>query len=296
MITTTPTIPVRPARPPTPVVRPRGLSPARERARPPARLAPSRSGAGVRPALAVSLGLLWAAALFAAANAGRVPMAVLLIPVGAVAALSAARAEPAARSARLIPTPPGWPEVSWVAAVTVTPSIALPLAALAGPRVTVEVGVLLAVGAAVVISTTTAGGFPCRVLLAAFCPAIAAASMVLARGQGLGEALTLVAAFCLYDLASFIMGSGSVGGPIGVLAGWLSIGALASFVAAVVVPPYSGRNPWILLGLVAALAPVGVALCAAITRGRRVPALRRLDSLVLAGPAWVIAVSLLLHR
>jgi hypothetical protein len=244
----------------------------------------------------VGLGLVWAAALFAAANVGRVPMAVLLIPVGAVAALSAVRAEPAAKSARLVPTLPGWPAVSSVAAVAVTPPIALPLAALAGPRVTVEVGALLAVGAAVVISATTPGGFPYRVLLAAFCPAIAAASMVLALGQGLAEALTLLAAFCLYDLASFIMGNGPLGGPIGVLAGWVSISALASFVAAVVVPPYSGRNPWILLGLVAALAPVGVVLCAAISRGRRVPALGRLDSLVLAGPAWVVAVSLLLPR
>ena len=87
--------------------------------------------------------------------------------------------------------------------------------------------------------------------------------MVLALGRASSEAVTLLAAFCLYDMASFVMGTGPLGGPIGVLAGWLSIGALALFVAAVVVPPYSGRNPWILLGLVAALAPVGVVLCAA---------------------------------
>jgi hypothetical protein len=245
----------------------------------------------------VPLGLLWAAALFAAANAGRAPMALLLIPVGAVAALSAVRSEPAARSAALLSTSPGRPPVTSVAAVAVTPPIALPLVALAGPRVTAEVGALLAVGAALVLLATAAVGFPFRVLLAAFCPAIAAASVVLALAQGLDEALTLLAAFCLYDMASFIMGNGSPhGGPIGVLAGWLSIGALACVVAAVVVPPYAGRNPWILLGLVAALAPVGAVLCSASTRGRRLPALRRLDSLVLAGPGWVIAVSLLLHR
>jgi hypothetical protein len=68
------------------------------------------------------------------------------------------------------------------------------------------------------------------------------------------------------------------------------------FVAAVVVPPFSGRNPWILLGLVAVLAPAGVFAFARIGRDRQLPALRRLDSLVLAGPAWVIAVALLLHR
>ena len=76
----------------------------------------------------------------------------------------------------------------------------------------------------------------------------------------------------------------------------MTVGVLAVFVAAVVVPPFSGRSPWILLGLVAVLAPVGVVLRRASARARRLPALRRLDSLVLAGPAWVIAVGLLLHR
>ena len=75
-----------------------------------------------------------------------------------------------------------------------------------------------------------------------------------------------------------------------------TVGVLAVFAAAVLVPPYSGRNPWVLLGLVAVLAPAGVYGCSRLGRGRSLPALRRLDSLVLAGPAWVIAVSLLLHR
>jgi hypothetical protein len=76
----------------------------------------------------------------------------------------------------------------------------------------------------------------------------------------------------------------------------VTVGVLAVFVAAVVVPPFSGRAPWILLGLVAALAPMGVWLAGRASPRSRLPALRRLDSLILAGPAWVLGVGLLLHR
>jgi hypothetical protein len=245
--------------------------------------------------VAVLLGLLWAAVLFAAAVAGPAATVALLIPVGVVAALSAVRAEPAARAAPSIPALPGR-SVSSVEAVGVIPAIALPLVALAGPRPTVAVGGLLAIVVATVLLATRTGGFPFRVFFAAFWPAIAAASVVLALHQGQSEALTLLAAVCLYDMASFIMGTSPLGGVAGVLSGWVTVGALAVLVAAVLVPPYSGHTPWILLGLVAGLAPVGVVICAITVRARRLPALRRLDSLVLAGPAWVIAVSLLLHR
>jgi hypothetical protein len=240
--------------------------------------------------------LLWALALFAAAEAGAGAMAVLLIPMGALAAVSAVRTEPVAKTAAPIHVRPEWPGTSPALIVAVTPAVLLPLAALAGPQIVVGFGALLVAGAVALLLATSGGGFPFRVLLAAFCPAIATASVVLALGQGLSEALTLLAAVCLYDMASFIMGTGPLGGPVGVISGWLSIGALALLVAAVVVPPYSGAKPWVLLGLVAVLAPVGIVLCAGIAKGRRLPALRRLDSLVLAGPAWVAAVSLLLHR
>lgn len=301
MIATTPSSPARPARrsrPAEPAVRGPtgdGTPPARGAPESPTR-ALARSPADVRPGLSVLFALLWAAALFAAAAGGPAAMAGLLIPVGVVAALSAARAEPAAKSAVHIPVKPGRGAISAAVGIAVFPSVGLPLAALAGARATLGVGVILTGVVAAVLLLTTRGGFPYRIVLAAICPAIAAASVVLALRQGESEAVTLLAAICLYDMASFVMGTGPRGGPIGVLAGWLTVGALAVFVAAVVVPPYSGRTPWILLGVVAALAPVGVAFCALVARGRRLPALRRLDSLLLAGPGWVIAVSLVLHK
>jgi hypothetical protein len=240
------------------------------------------------------MGLVWAALLVATAELGSAAMAVLVLPVGLVAAVSGVRAiagEGAGRGAR-----PAWLVVPPQVAIAVVPAVVLPLAALGGPKVAVGVGVVLAAAAVALLVVTTGRKFSIAVLLAAFTPAIAAASMVVARGQGLSEGLTLLVAICLYDMASFVTGTGPRGGPAGVIVGMVTVGVLAVFVAAVLVPPYSGRSPWILLGLVAVLAPAGVFVSSRIAEGRRLPALRRMDSLVLAGPAWVIAVSLLLHR
>jgi hypothetical protein len=107
--------------------------------------------------------------------------------------------------------------------------------------------------------------------------------------------LTLLIAICLYDMASFLTGTGSRGGVGGAIVGMLTVGIFAVLVAAVVVPPFSGNSPWILFGSVAFLAPLGVLAFGRIGPTVRLPAVRRLDSLFLAGPAWVIAVHLVLH-
>jgi hypothetical protein len=298
MIATTPTPTTQPAaKRPSAGQRRRARRQARGRAGP---LAADRALAGspavLRPARTVGLGLLWAALLFAAAAGGAALTAVLLIPVAVVAALSGVRAQtgmPVVPAKRQAGDGLG---VSPTMVIAVTPAAVLPLAALAGGTVALVFGTLLVVGAVALLVAASGPRLPYGVLLAAFCPAVAAASVVVALGQGLAEALTLLAAVCLYDMASFLTGTGPLGGLVGVVAGWLTVGVLAVLVAAVVVPPYSGRNPWVLLGLVAALAPAGVLLCSRIGKTRLLPAVRRLDSLVLAGPAWVVAVGLLLHR
>ncbi len=300
MIATTPTQTTRPTtKRPSPGQRLRARRQAKASA---GALAADRtladSPAVLRPARTVLLGLLWAALLFVAAAGGAALMAVLLIPVALVAALSGVRAQ---TGMAIVPSTIKGGDgagVSPVMAIAVTPAIVLPLAGLAGGPVTVVLGALLGFGAVALLVAAPGRRLPYGVLLAAFCPAVAAASVVVALGQGLAEALTLLAAVCLYDMANFLTGTGRgpLGGPVGVVAGWLTVGVLAVLVAAVVVPPYSGVNPWVLLGLVAALAPAGVLLCSRIGRPRPLPALRRLDSLILAGPAWVVAVGLVLHR
>ena len=269
------------------------------------------------------MGLAWAALLVAAAEIGIEAVAALMAPVAVIAAVSGVRevsgagrssgrsagrsaGQAAGRGGRARTRPRSKASgrsgqrrraaLRRSQAIAVTSSILLPLAALGGPIVAAVVGGLVAVVAVAVLLATSERGFPYAVLFASLGPSVAAASVVLARGQGLSGALTLLAAVCLYDMASFLTGTGPRGGPVGAIVGVVTIGVLAVFVAAVVVPPFSGHSPWILLGLVAALAPVGVFAFGRIGPERRLPALRRLDSLILAGPAWVIAAGLMLHQ
>jgi hypothetical protein len=129
-------------------------------------------------------------------------------------------------------------------------------------------------------------------------PALGAASVVAAFHQDSTDAFALVAALCAYDAGSFLMGDsmGALGGPIGILGGVASVAVVAFTVAAVLDPPFSGSRPWIMFGVVAFAAPLGIFLLDVMVRARRMPAVRRIDSLVLAAPAWVVAVPLLLHH
>jgi hypothetical protein len=174
--------------------------------------------------------------------------------------------------------------------------VVLPAAALGGGVAAVAVGVVILVVSVVWLTATSSrGGFPFLLVLAELGPAVAAASVVAARGQGGSQALTLLVAICLYDMANFLSGTGLRGGVVGALVGMITVAIFAVLVAAVVVPPFSGDSPWILFGTVACLAPAGVFIMGRIGPSLRLPAVRRLDSLLLAGPAWVIAVHLVLH-
>lgn len=135
-----------------------------------------------------------------------------------------------------------------------------------------------------------------RVALAVGAPALAAVSFVIAAEQSSNLALTLALVVCLYDAACYINSDGSrSGGRFGVGAGLASVAVLAVFVAAVFVPPFTGAKPWVVLGLTGLMAPLGVRLAGRVTGWERLPALRRIDSLILAGPVWVILVAAVLH-
>jgi hypothetical protein len=237
-----------------------------------------------RPAPTGRLGLLWSVALVLSTLAGPVVVALLVAPVAFVAALSLARRAGA----------PTAPRALWPAGAAAL----VPLAAIAGPLAAVVVLVIAVAAVAVVapgamVAPGAGGSRPwAAVTLAA--PAAASASLVLADHGSTGVALCLASAICLFDVANYLVGTGANGGLLGAFAGILTVGVLAVLVAAVINPPLSGSRPWVLCGLVAALAPVGVILGARLARGARLPALRRLDSLILAGPAWVIASHILL--
>ena len=101
-----------------------------------------------------------------------------------------------------------------------------------------------------------------------------------------------------YDAGTYLVGSGATSAWEGPAAGMAAIGTLTLAVAALFVPPFDGSSPLLLGALAAALAPLGrmIALALAGGSGRkvRVPALRRLDSLLALGPLWGLAAALLL--
>lgn len=65
----------------------------------------------------------------------------------------------------------------------------------------------------------------------------------------------------------------------------------------VFVPPFTGASPWILGGLDAVLAPFGPVIGSLLLGDPTRPAhaLRRLDSRLVAGPAWAAASLMLLN-
>jgi hypothetical protein len=209
---------------------------------------------------------------------------VVVTPVGLIAVLSAWRVATHERFGS--PTPP-------VLAALVLLGVT-PLAASAGPVVMV---VWLLAGVAVLAwryvhqpRKSLVGG-----VTAAILPALAGGSLVLADRQGAQIAMVLIGAYCLFDVANAAMGTGLTGGKVGAVSGIITVLVFAVIVESVLSPPFTGTKAWVLCGAVAVLAPFGVWLCARLVPGR-LPALRRLDSLVLAGPVWVIGVRILLHR
>jgi hypothetical protein len=181
----------------------------------------------------------------------------------------------------------GW-AVLLAAAITVSPAA---LAVVVAP-----VALVAAVSAAGAVGRRHLPA--ARVAVAAGAPLVAAGSLVVARLQGASLALALVGACLAFDAGAFVIGNGrsALGGPPGVAAGVASVAVVALFVAAIMNPPFSGSRPWVVFGLVAVLAPAGVKLCERAVGGAALPALRRLDSLVLAGPAWVAALAAVAHR
>ncbi len=249
----------------------------------------------------VVLGIAWAALIVAAVTTSAAAAVAVLIPVGVVASVSAVRTV-SGRDSRH--TRSGERDVLVTGSrygLAVAAPLVLPLAALGGSKAAIAATALVVIGGAAILLATGRGtsvAFNLRLLAGILGPSVAAMAVVLARSQGSNEAVAFIVAMLGYDLAAFIFGTGrgALGGIGGVVAGLLTVAVVAVFTAAAIDPPFSGDRPWIVFGAVGVLAPAGVALLSAVVSGARLPALRRLDSLVLSGPAWVIAVALVLRR
>lgn len=172
---------------------------------------------------------------------------------------------------------------------------ALPLAALAGP-VAVGIAAAATAAAAAVALRGDRERIVTTVAIAWLVGAATAAPVVLAAEWGPAVAGVLLWSTFVYDASAYLVGSGSVRRWEGVAAGIASVASLALAVAAVLVPPFRGASPWILAAVAAILLPLGPLAGTALLGRRRaaVPALRRIDSLLLAGPAWAGTAALVL--
>lgn len=230
----------------------------------------------------IRLGLVWTLVLVLAIVVSPVLVAVALAPVAIIAAQSAWRR---------LETPSAEPW--WLAGACAGVA---PLAAVAGPVPAGLVGLAGGVVLALVTAREAEGAEQLRVALCSAAPAAAAASLVLATRQSVTIGLVLFMAVTLFDASNYVMGVGDTGGRLGAMAGALSLALLGVVLAGVLVVPFSGASPWVLCGMVAVAAPVAVGAGNQLVGSARLPAWRRLDSLFIAGPLWVILATLLLPR
>lgn len=220
----------------------------------------------------VRLGLLWALVTTTAAVFGALVLAVWLAVVAALAAAQAARS---------------WrrqPESADMAAAAAGAAV-ITLAAAVGP-IGVAVGVVVAVAAAFLHASPPAN--PQRTLLVALPIGLACAAPVVLRTEGFPHAFALLALVWAYDTGCYVVGTGAANAWEGPAAGVATVAAMGLAVAVVFVPPFEGAWPWAFTVLVAALAPFAERAGSMVLgdRDATVPVLRRIDSLLAAGPAF----------
>ena len=114
----------------------------------------------------------------------------------------------------------------------------------------------------------------------------------------IGAAVTLVLLVAAYEVGDYVVGSGASSSVEGPVAGIVAIAATCLLVAVLRVPPFDGAPVFVFGGFAALGCPLGQVLGSALlpSADAHAPALRRLDSLLLLGPAWPILVGILLEQ
>ncbi|MET0727961.1 MAG: hypothetical protein ABWZ76_06650 [Acidimicrobiales bacterium] len=127
-------------------------------------------------------------------------------------------------------------------------------------------------------------------------PGILALSMVLLCRLDQGSAIALLLLVSAYEIGDFLIGSGSRNPYEGPVAGGSAVVVVTFILSAVPISALGFREAWLFGGLVLVLAPLGQLLASAILPTRKSPAtaLRRLDSLLIAAPAWCIGIGIVI--
>jgi hypothetical protein len=265
-----------------PGARPRGRTGrlAKVQGRPPRRYAVTYDVNGPH----VRLGFLWFLVVVGA----------LAVDIAAVAAVYAVTAALAGLQTAKAWHPCGRHPNELVAALI---GAAIPIAAIAGPHA-VGVAVLASAGVAMAAGWVGAEGrqnpLACigYTLQSGLLVGLAAAAPVLSYRVEVGAAAALIIFVSVYEMGDYLVGSGSKNAVEGPLAGFTAIAVFTFALWVVTFPPFQENSLLAFGALAAGLCPVGQLLGSAILprSDAKAPALRRLDSLLVLGPVWVVAI------
>jgi hypothetical protein len=272
---------VKPERAPRPA-RPRGKAKrlAKVQSRRPRRFAVEYDVNGPH----VRLGFLWFILVAAALATGTAAVGGVYSATAALAGFQAARCW----------QPLGRPANQYLAAAI---GGGIGLAAIAGPSA-VGAAVLVAVGVACVSAFLTPEARRAPFLAVGFTlqcglfVGLAAAAPTLAFRVDIGAAAALIIFVSVYEMGDYLVGSGSKNAVEGPVAGVTAIAVFAFALWVITFVPFK-ENALLTFGAMAAgLCPVGQLFGSALLprADARASGVRRLDSLLVLGPAWVVAI------
>ena len=114
--------------------------------------------------------------------------------------------------------------------------------------------------------------------------------MVLVRIESPTAAGMLLIFVSVYEMGDYLVGSGASNPIEGPLAGGAAVIVTGFPMALLLVEPFDVMGAW-LLGVVALSCPVGQWIASAVLprAGAHAPALRRIDTLLLLAPLWLVA-------
>jgi len=121
---------------------------------------------------------------------------------------------------------------------------------------------------------------------------LAAAAPTLAYRVDIGAAAALIIFVSVYEMGDYLIGSGSKNAVEGPLAGFTAIAVFAFALWVVTFVPFRENSLLAFGALAAGLCPLGQLMGSAILprSDAKASAVRRIDSLLVLGPVWVVAV------
>jgi hypothetical protein len=125
-------------------------------------------------------------------------------------------------------------------------------------------------------------------------PGVAAASIALTWRVEPGAAIALFLLVSAYEVGDYVVGSGSLNAFEGPIAGMLAVAAVMLPLYAVQLPPINPDTAIAFAAIILVGCPLSQLVGSAVLpwSDAPAPALRRLDSLMLTGPVWLVAVYL----